>query len=672
MRLLWRRWWVVALALVLSIVVLGPTLVIAPVSYKATSTLALLVPVIQTPVETSTPTSSTVPPPPDPKAENPYVRLNDLSVVVDVLRRKMASHPLVLALRDQGVVGNYSVGANYDSEHGPLIDVSAEAPSADAAVASTKLVLAETQRQLALLQSAQGTDDAHFIPTQVVMEADGALPMFPAKTRRLAAVVALIAEIVIAAALIADKLARRRKPLADHFEPQFEAMPGVPATRTRFDTIFLLQVYIWLLFIIPSGLRIGPLGAVGSPATLFAIGLFMVWVMSVLAPSITVPGRCPPVRLVLAIFWASTLISYAVMNKHSIASDELNSADAFLLTLIGYTGVALVAAESIRTRDEMMRLIRTAVAAIAAVSMIGLLQSRGGFDATTYIAKIPFLTTYRSIDAVQDRSGIVRAAGTADHPIEFGVLLGIGLALALQVGLFDRGTKKWKRYTWLGVIALGIPIAVSRSAILSGVVVMIAFFVGTTKKTRLRMMPVVGVFVAVIFVAVPGLLGTLTSFFAAGESDSSVSTRTADYAAVAPYLRQSPWLGRGPASFVKRLRLLDNQYLKTLIETGLVGLACLLMLFGLIVWLGRSGRRRATTESDRNLGQMFAGAGMGIIVSAAAFDYLSFPMVTAATALTTGLAGAYWRFSKEAVPEPVVHEVVRPGVPAGVAAGVTS
>jgi hypothetical protein len=65
---------------------------------------------------------------------------------------------------------------------------------------------------------------------------------------------------------------------------------------------------------------------------------------------------------------------------------------------------------------------------------------------------------------------------------------------------------------------------------------------------------------------------------------------------------------------------------------------------------------------------MFAGAGLGIIVSAAAFDYLSFPMVTAATALTTGLAGAYWRFSKEVVPAPVVYDydAVRPPVSAGV------
>jgi O-antigen ligase len=655
MRLLRRRWWAAALALVLGIAGLGPTLVIAPVTFKTTSTFALL--------KAEPPTPSPVPLPYDPKSENPYIRLNDLAIVVNVLRTVMVSAPVRQILREQGVAGVYSVGANYDNEHGPLVDVAAVAPSYDSAVASAKLVLAETMHQLAILQTAQGTDPAHFIPTQVVMAPESARPQVPAKTRRLVAIGALLAEIVIAAALIADAVARRRRPVPapDRFEP----MPAASATR-KFDTIFLLQIYIWLLFIIPSGLRIGPLGAVGSPATLFAIGLFLIWVMSVLAPSITIPGKCSPIRLVLAIFWASVLVSYAVMNKYSAASDELNSADAFLLTLLGYTGVALVTAESIRNKHEMMRLIRTVVAAIAAVSVIGLLQSRAHFDVTKYIAKIPVLTTYRSIDAIQDRSGLVRAAGTADHPIEFGVLLGIGLALALQVGLFDRGAKRWKRYTWLGVIALGIPIAVSRSAILAGVVVMIAFFAGTTKKTRLRLLPVLGAFLAVVFVAVPGLLGTLVSVFAAGESDTSVSTRTDDYAAVSPYLRRSPWVGRGPASFVKRLRLLDNQYLKTLIETGLVGFAALLMLFGLIVWLGRSGRRRATTESDRNLGQMFAGAGMGIIVSAAAFDYLSFPMVTAGTALTTGLAGAYWRFSKHAVPAPVVAEETREPLPASV------
>ena len=45
-------------------------------------------------------------------------------------------------------------------------------------------------------------------------------------------------------------------------------------------------------------------------------------------------------------------------------------------------------------------------------------------------------------------------------------------------------------------------------------------------------------------------------------------------------------------------------------------------------------------------GQVLAGAGLGAVLSAAAFDSLSFAMSTACTALFAGIAGAYWRLSR--------------------------
>ena len=88
--------------------------------------------------------------------------------------------------------------------------------------------------------------------------------------------------------------------------------------------------------------------------------------------------------------------------------------------------------------------------------------------------------------------------------------------------------------------------------------------------------------------------------------------------------------GRAEARHVSaRFFILDNQYLASLIEVGLIGTLALVALLLSPYWFGRGARRRATSESDRNLGQMFAAAGASAAVAAATYDLLSFGMFSA-------------------------------------------
>ena len=419
------------------------------------------------------------------------------------------------------------------------------------------------------------------------------------------------------------------------------------SSRRRGGTVLMLQIQIWLLFLIPAGLRFAPLGAVGNPAIIFGVVLFLVWAVAVLAPSIDESSPCRPIRLVLSLLWASTLLSYAVMNRHAVVADELSNSDRYLISLLSFSGVALVAAEGLRDKTDLMRVVRTSIAAVATMAVIALLQSRAGFDATRYVDRIPLFSTYHPLRSVFGRSGLARPAGTATHPIEFGVVVGLCLALSIHVVLYDRVWPRWRSRFALGVIALGIPISISRSALLVGVTVLVVFIAGTKGALRIRTATIFAVFIVFVFVSVPGLLGTLRNYVFLGQNDLSISTRTSDYAAVAHYLRQSPWLGSGPGTFLPRLRILDNQYLLTLIESGLVGLFVLLALFSATALLGRSGRDWHSSVEDRNLGQMFFGCGLGTIFAAVTFDAFSFPMFTMFSALLAGLAGTYWRLGRQ-------------------------
>jgi hypothetical protein len=155
--------------------------------------------------------------------------------------------------------------------------------------------------------------------------------------------------------------------------------------------------------------------------------------------------------------------------------------------------------------------------------------------------------------------------------------------------------------------------------------------------------------IVVTYATTPGLLGTLRDLFVNAGSDSSISYRTNDYATVAEFVRQSPWLGRGPGTFIaSAYRILDNQYLLTAIEIGLVGLAVVISYLLACAFLGRGARHSSKEPDVRDLGQAFAATSLGGAVAALTFDAFSFLMFAGLVPLCLGVAGALWKLARAA------------------------
>jgi hypothetical protein len=93
---------------------------------------------------------------------------------------------------------------------------------------------------------------------------------------------------------------------------------------------------------------------------------------------------------VLALFWLAVLLSYFVMHLDPVPKEITSVSDIYIVTLIAFSGIALYAAEALRTMDDLMRIIRTFIAAAALMSLIAIMQARLNFDVTDYIAKLPF------------------------------------------------------------------------------------------------------------------------------------------------------------------------------------------------------------------------------------------------------------------------------------------
>ena len=104
--------------------------------------------------------------------------------------------------------------------------------------------------------------------------------------------------------------------------------------------------------------------------------------------------------------------------------------------------------------------------------------------------------------------------------------------------------------------------------------------------------------------------------------------------------------GRGIGTFVPKLYdYLDNQYLLTLIEGGLVAVIALVSLLLGALWLARSAGRRATDPSTAMLARALGASVAVHIVTFAAYDGLTFPTAATSLFLVIGLLGALWRLT---------------------------
>ena len=143
-----------------------------------------------------------------------------------------------------------------------------------------------------------------------------------------------------------------------------------------------------------------------------------------------------------------------------------------------------------------------------------------------------------------------RVSGTAGNAIELGVAAAIVLPLAIYMAIHD--TERSVRARWLPVplIALAVPVSVSRSAIV-GLAITIGFLIVLMPvRQRLVALAVVPIALAGVFMTAHGLIGTLVSYFGLGDHDSSISHRTNNYPYVEHVVRQAPLFGHGGGTHI--------------------------------------------------------------------------------------------------------------------------
>jgi O-antigen ligase len=411
----------------------------------------------------------------------------------------------------------------------------------------------------------------------------------------------------------------------------------------------ILQVYSIALMILPADYVVTVIGADGYAAALVSYAMLAMWFAGSLLGQHN-PFACRyPVRVTLAGMWAVTIASYLMMSRASLSTTQLLAADRWLMQLAGMSGVILVAAEGVRTLEDVRRVLRTLTWGGAFCGIVALLQFKARVNLANYL-KLPGFSENSVTSGtamIVSRGGLNRVFGTALDPIELGVSAGMMLTLAAYLMMHDTGRAKWRRVLPVVCIAMAVAVSVSRSGVISVLAALGVLVVSLPPIRRLKGLTTIPLTLLVIFLAIPGLISTLASFFLAGNADPSVSHRTNNYPYVEQLVHEHPLLGQGGGTYISdELHVLDNQYLSTAIELGLLGLAALVFYLAWPVAVALVARQRTNNPELKDLFAALAGAELATVLCAATFDAFSFPMFFNLQALIAGLIGAAWMIAK--------------------------
>jgi O-antigen ligase len=198
----------------------------------------------------------------------------------------------------------------------------------------------------------------------------------------------------------------------------------------------------------------------------------------------------------------------------------------------------------------------------------------------------------------------------------------------------------------VALIAIAVPLTVSRSAILALIVVGAVLLPSWPRRDRRRAIGILLAALALAWLAVPRFLADFGTAFGQLGADQSSKSRSSAISAAMPFITHHPWLGQGFQTFFPQTYFfVDDQYLTALIETGALGTAALIGLF-VTGWLSaRRARAMAGDARTRDLAQSLAAAVVAAAVFFASFDALSFSIASGLFFLLLGCIGALWRLT---------------------------
>ena len=361
------------------------------------------------------------------------------------------------------------------------------------------------------------------------------------------------------------------------------------------------------------------------------------WLASLLAdPRVRLrrSGLEGPIGLLVFASLASVLANGSRIGDIGVGPDVSKKVTFFAsYLLVFYLFVSLV-----RTRRDIDFLVRIIVGGCAVLSVFAIVEQVTGYNVFNHLAGVvPLLGNPDIPYSLLHPTGRLRVYTSAEHPIALGAMFVMVVPLAIYVAR-TASQRRW----WLAasLLLLGAIATISRTAVVMLIVAAVVFLVFRPAEVK-RVWPAIIPLLLAAHFALPGTLGSLKEAFlpsggliAQQQEGGSTkgSGRIADIRPSLSEFAQRPVLGEGLGTRVvdtatPNARILDDQWLSTLLETGAVGAFAWLWLYAR--FCRRLGREARADPGDRGL---LLTALLASVISFAVgmllFDAFSFVQVT--------------------------------------------
>jgi hypothetical protein len=526
----------------------------------------------------------------------------------------------------------------------PILDIYAQAPSADAALKLADGAVAAANDWMRKQAAKEGIPQDRIIRLRQLGPARGGV--INHKAPIVIGVITFITVFGIVAALLLGlvRLRTRRSAPLDPAAPRPEPTDDWP--RTGRIVPWMLAVFIAVVYVVPfSAIQLNMSLPIDLKFDRLILPLVVIpWVLSLAAGGIAAPRlRLTRIHIAVAVFVGLAFLSVTLDARYLNNTQELMLSLKKLPLLVSYVSLFLVASSSVR-RSEVPAFLNLMLG-LAVICSLGMIVEYR-FDTNIFYAwsdkLLPGFFTVSGIlpGGAVDELGRRLVRGPAEVSLEAVTMLALALPIALVGLLHSKSRRPRLLYAFAAAALLAAMVATYRkSGLLApvSIIVTLAYF---RRRELLKLAPFGMALVLMISALSPGAMGSVISQFTRSDRSkvSTVSDRAADYDAVRPDVFSHIAFGRGWGSYNhESYRILDSEILHRTLEMGVLGLISFLMLAIMVVL---STRKTIALRHPRwsPPALVCAASAVAFIVVATLYDVLSFPHGTYAFLFLAGLA----------------------------------
>jgi O-antigen ligase len=407
-------------------------------------------------------------------------------------------------------------------------------------------------------------------------------------------------------------------------------------TVPRERTPWLLGFLCILIPLMPAYVVIaGPLKSNGSPARIIAVLMFCLVILGfLLTRRSSVRRQINPGLLILLGYFFLLLLTYGIgalfIDNPIIMANRTRA----ILTLIADIGIGLYAMTRVQTSRQRTFILGCLAIGLSYACFVAVLQGLAATDLRLLIKPPGFVLNVDDLK-LDERQGAKRVLGTSQHAIEFSVLAAVTVPLTIYFARHALTRNRRLLSAAACVLAiLAMPAAISRSGVISLSTALLVYMLAFKVRQIGLALLVVAIAIGMYAMAFPTILSALWNTITGSQNDPSIQARTEDYAGVSQIFRDHPVFGLGLGG---QPRLLDNQWLQTVVQGGLVGVAAMIVItFAALLGIS-AALRCATSIREREQAYMLGAVISGILVSSTTFDLFYYQQVTLVFFIVYGL-----------------------------------